>query len=108
VAQIAVWLKHLIAMVILAGFLELVLPDNQFKNVTKLILGLAIMLFLLQPLSKFYQLPATLTGVMAEAFLPAPTTPATTQVMREGLIIRQKWQRDFDRTARQGLEAKLQ
>jgi stage III sporulation protein AF len=108
VAQIAVWLKHLIAMVILAGFLELVLPDNQLKNVTKLILGLAIMLFLLQPLSSFYQLPATLAGAMAGAFSRAQATPGTAQVIREGLMLRQKWRRDFEKEARHGLEAKLQ
>jgi stage III sporulation protein AF len=108
VAQIAVWLKHLIAMVVLAGFLELVLPDNQLKNVAKLILGLVIMLFLLQPLSNFYQLPATLAEAVSKTVFRATTTSPTNQVIRKGLLLRRQWQRDFDQAAHQGLEAKLQ
>jgi stage III sporulation protein AF len=107
-AQIVIWLKTLIAMVVLAGFLELLLPDNQLKSVTKLILGLAIILFLLRPLGNFYQLPDRLNEAFAEFFFQASATPATDRVVREGLLLRQKWQADFEWGRRRDLEAKLQ
>jgi stage III sporulation protein AF len=101
-AQIAVWLKTLIAMVILAGFLELLLPDNQMKSVTKLILGLAILLFLLRPLANLARLPAVLIETLAGTSAPrVPETPATAQVIREGLLLRRQWQRDFKLERRQ-------
>jgi stage III sporulation protein AF len=101
-AQIAVWLKTLIAMVILAGFLELLLPDDQMKSVTKLILGLAILLFLLRPLANLARLPAVLIETLAGTSAPrVPETPATAQVIREGLLLRRQWQRDFKLERRQ-------
>jgi stage III sporulation protein AF len=106
VTQIVIWLKTLIAMVVLAGFLELLLPSNHLKRVTKLILGLAIILFLLRPLGDFYQLPDRLSGALAEIFNQASTTSATDRVVREGLLLRQKWQAEYEREARQELEAK--
>jgi hypothetical protein len=108
-AQIAIWLKRLVGLVVLAGFLELVLPDNQLKSVTKLILGLTILLFLLQPVSNLTQLPEVLTGALTKAFsVRAPDTPATGQVMRKGLWLRQRWQQEFHRELQQELQTKLQ
>jgi stage III sporulation protein AF len=106
-AQIVVWLKQLVAMVILAGFIEMVLPDNQLQKVTRMVLSLLVMLCLVQPLSRLFRIPATLAGILPEVFSQTDTGNATAQVICDGAQLRRKWQREFEAATQQALEEKL-
>jgi stage III sporulation protein AF len=104
--QIAGWLKRLIVMVVLAGFIEMLLPDNQLRNVTKLVLGLVIMVLLIQPVMNLMNWPP----VLAESFSRIPVesaVPATDRVVREGVRMRRQWQMRYNRTNQADLEANL-
>lgn len=106
--QLGAWIKPIIAMIILAGFLELILPDNQLEKVTKLILGLVILMFLLQPLTRLLNLPSALAGSLLGTAGQNRAGPATGQVIREGLKMRDFWLREY-RTERQNyLQSKLE
>ncbi|HBE80421.1 MAG TPA: stage III sporulation protein AF, partial [Firmicutes bacterium] len=56
-SQVTEWLRQLVAAIILAGLLEMLLPNNELKNVTKMVMGLLIMMILIQPLIKVFVLP---------------------------------------------------
>jgi stage III sporulation protein AF len=104
--QIAGWLKRLIVMVVLAGFIEMLLPDNQLRNVTKLILGLVIMVLMIQPLTNLMNLPS----VLAESLFRVPgggAVAATERVVREGIRMRQQWQMRYNRTNQRYFEENL-
>lgn len=54
------WVKKLILLVLLATFLELLLPDNAYQKYVRLSMGLLILLTLLTPLLEIFQNPITL------------------------------------------------
>ena len=54
------WVKKLILLVLLATFLELLLPDNAYQKYVRLSMGLLILLTLLTPLLEIFQTPITL------------------------------------------------
>jgi stage III sporulation protein AF len=104
--QIAGWLKRLIVMVILAGFIEMLLPDNQLRNVTKLVFGLVIMVFMIQPVTKLMNLPLSLAESLSR--IPGENAvPATAQVLRAGIRMRSQWQMRYNRTNQHHLEENL-
>lgn len=90
--SIAEWLQQLVAAFILAGFLEMILPNNELKGVTKMVVGLMIVLILLQPLVKFFQFPSeiawSLSGIGDEKKIDLPSTA---QIIKEGLKLRDNW-----------------
>ncbi len=89
IEQLSFWLKQLIVVLILAGFLELTLPDNQLKGVAKLIMGLLIILLLIQPVAQLIHLPLAVAWVTPKQ---TDHTLATEQVIEEGLRLRNNWQ----------------
>ena len=105
--QIGHWLKPIVAMIILAGFFEMILPDNQLRSVTKMILGLVIIMFLLQPLAKVLNLPATIVHSLSGAVGTRAVPANTDQVIREGIKMRNAWLQDYQTQARQDLEVKI-
>jgi len=107
VEQIGAWLKPIIAMIILAGFFEMILPDNQLRSVTKMILGLVIVMFLLQPLTKVLNLPAALIRSVPGAIETETVSTDTDQLIREGIKMRNAWLQDYEARAQQDLEQKL-
>lgn len=44
------WIQTLIALVVVLGFLEMLLPDTSIKKFSKLVFGLVLMLAVLQPI----------------------------------------------------------
>ncbi len=44
------WLRTITALVIIIGFFEMLLPENDLKQLAKLIMGLVLMLAILQPI----------------------------------------------------------
>lgn len=56
---IALWVKRLILLVLLATFLELLLPDNAYQKYVRLSMGLLILLTLLTPVLDLFHNPIT-------------------------------------------------
>lgn len=54
------WVKKLILLVLLATFVELLLPDNSYQKYVRLSMGLLILLTLLTPVLEIFQKPITL------------------------------------------------
>lgn len=51
------WIKQIILLVLFATFLELLIPNNNYKKFIKVIMGLLILLAVLQPILDFIQTP---------------------------------------------------
>lgn len=105
--QIGIWLKPIVAMIILAGFFEMILPDNQLRSVTRMILGLVIIMFLLQPLAKVLNFPATIIHSLSGAVGTEAVPVDTDQVVREGIKMRNSWLQDYQLKAQEDLELKI-
>ena len=106
--QIAAWLRSVIAALFLAGFLELLLPQNELKGVTRLVMGLLIIALLLQPLSKVVRFPTELLSSLPAITNPAKgNNPSTTQVVERGLIWREHWTAELNQNRQSFYEKKL-
>jgi stage III sporulation protein AF len=57
---LTLWIKKLILLVLLATFLELLLPTNAYQKYVRMAMGLLILLTLLTPLLEIFQKPITL------------------------------------------------
>jgi stage III sporulation protein AF len=44
------WIKHIILLILFATFLELLIPNNDYKKFIKVIMGLLVLLAVLQPI----------------------------------------------------------
>lgn len=101
--RIADWLKQVAAVVILAGFLEMILPANAMKNVVKLVMGLVIIAILLQPLLMVFQIPVILDWPLATAV----NEEATQDVVAAGLDLRTRWEDFYQKQYQAKLEATI-
>lgn len=93
--QVSEWLQKIIAAVILAGFLEMLLPNNELKSVTKMVMGLLIMMILVQPLIKILDLQQRVSWnlpVVSEL----KSSQATQAVIQRGLKIQKSWAIRFE------------
>lgn len=57
---LTLWVKKLIILVLLATFLELLLPTNAYQKYVRMAMGLIILLTLLTPLLEIFQKPISL------------------------------------------------
>jgi stage III sporulation protein AF len=104
--QVAEWLQKIITAIILAGFLEMLLPNNELKSVTKMIMGLLIMMMLIQPLIKLFDLPQTVSWSLPS--ISEPQSDSTTrQIIERGLRLRESWTAGFKDQNKKILEGKL-
>lgn len=101
--RIADWLKQVAAVVILAGFLEMILPANALKGVVKLVMGLVIITILLQPLLMIFRIPAVL-----DWSLPATGNEGATQdIVAAGLDLRTRWEGFYQKQYQTRLETAM-
>lgn len=104
--QVGEWLRDIIAAIILAGFLEMLLPNNELKSVTKMIMGLVIMMIVLQPLIKFLDLPQKVSWSLTSISGPE-SSPATRQIIERGIKMRESWTNGIKEQNKSILEGKL-
>lgn len=107
--DLADWLRRIVAAVILAGFLELILPQNSLKGVTKMIMGLVIIMLLFQPLTHLLRLPSEIRWNLPglDAVASDPAGGRTAAVIENGLVMREKWTAQFTENSRAFLETKI-
>lgn len=105
-SQVGEWLQRIITVVILAGFLEMLLPNNELKNITKMIMGLLIIILLIQPLVKLFDLPQrviwSLSGISENKVYPS-----TGQIIQQGLKLRDSWNIQWSKENKRVLEGKI-
>ncbi len=104
--QIAEWLQRIITVIILAGFLEMLLPQNELKNVTKMIMGLIIMAILIQPVIKILDLPQNIVSSLPTVN-EEKNTLATDELIQNGLKLREDWNKKFKQQDKINTERKI-
>ncbi|HBF38340.1 MAG TPA: stage III sporulation protein AF [Firmicutes bacterium] len=103
--QVAEWLRNIIAAIILAGFLEMLLPSNELKSVTRMTMGLVILMILLQPVLQFLDLPQHIS--LSLPSISNSDSPQTQQIIAQGLKMRTEWTRGIQEQNKIMLESKL-
>lgn len=94
VNNLAGWLRELITVLILAGFIEMLVPENSLKKAVKLVIGLMVMLILIQPLTRFFKIPIDLDQILSSS--QGANDQASQQVIERGLQIRNQWEERFN------------
>lgn len=105
--QIAEWLKRIVTIIIFAGFLEMLLPNNNLKGVTRLVLGLLVMVILLQPLVNVFKIPLDIESAFDGNGRTEPIQPATGEIIQTGQKLRDNWKTLFKEKDAQRLKARI-
>ena len=98
--EIADWIKKIIAVLVLAGFLEMLLPQNELKGVTKIMIGLLIIMVVVQPLLKIVKLPGVILNSIpagVEAGISGNSLSSTGRIIRDGLAVRSGWTGEIEK-----------
>ncbi|MCL6590520.1 MAG: stage III sporulation protein AF [Firmicutes bacterium] len=109
-SQVTVWIKQIIAAVFLAGFLEMLLPNNELKGATRLVMGLLVMMILLQPLTRILKMPTELLWSMPDTIISSKShrvLPAADGLIQEGKRLREQWTANLGRNTQISLENRL-
>ncbi|MDF2964171.1 MAG: hypothetical protein K0S39_5906, partial [Paenibacillus sp.] len=61
------WLKSIILVILLATFVDILLPNQTMQRYVKTVMSLFILLTLLQPLFSLFQKNTTIDSLLAEA-----------------------------------------
>ena len=104
--QVAEWLRNIIVAIIIAGFLEMLLPNNELKSVTKMIMGLVILGTLLLPLMKIFNLPEQISTSIP-SLSNRDSHLQTQQIIAKGLKIRNQWTHQLQEQHQKMLESKV-
>lgn len=100
VTNLSQWLRQLITALLLAGFIEMLIPENGLKKTVKLVIGLLIMTMLIQPLAGFFKVSLDPDRII---FLNRNSHNQVGQEVAErGLEIRNRW-RDINNAQRHKL-----
>lgn len=109
--HIADWLKKIVTIIIFAGFLEMLLPNNNLKGVTRLCLGLLVMMVLLAPLIQIFNLPADLAQMLLNSTTDIQTqqqNEITGEILQAGQEMREDWEQVFKTHEEKYLIAKIE
>lgn len=98
--NLAQWLRHLVTALLLAGFIEMLIPENNFKKPVKLVIGLLVMTILIQPLAGLFKVSLDPDRMISSG--QNLHNQAAQPVLERGLEIRNRWQEGFN-SRRQGL-----
>lgn len=93
VTNLSQWLRQLITALLLAGFIEMLIPENGLKKTVKLVIGLLIMTMLIQPLAGLFKVSFDPDRIISLG--QPPNNQAAQEVLKRGLEIRNRW-RDSD------------
>lgn len=98
------WLRRLITIIIIMGFIEMLTPENGLKKTVKLVIGLMVMVVLLQPLTRLFKIPFNSDRI---AHWGQIQQPAAEEVLKRGLQMRERWQTSFNSQQRALVEEKI-
>ncbi|MEW6308228.1 MAG: stage III sporulation protein AF [Bacillota bacterium] len=69
-AALTAWVRNISALVLLAGFLDMLLPNTSLRRFARLAVGLLVLLSVLKPAMAFLGAEPHVTGLSARAGLP--------------------------------------
>lgn len=94
VDNLAQWLRHLVTALLLAGFIEMLIPENSFKKPVKLVIGLLTLTILIRPLAGLYKVSLDPDRIISSSRnLPNQTGQ---RVLERGLEMRNRWRESFN------------
>lgn len=105
--QLAFWLKRLVVVVLVAGFLEMILPSNELKSATKLVMGLVIITILLQPMLMVLNIAENFNWPVSESAFSTDGELPLEQVVQEGLLLREDWKKFYQGKSQQVMEEQI-
>jgi stage III sporulation protein AF len=106
VDNLAQWLRHLVTALLLAGFIEMLIPENSFKKPVKLVIGLLVLTILIQPLAGLFKVSLDPDRIRSSSRnLP---DQAAQGVLKRGLEMRNRWQESFNSRQQALVKEKLE
>ena len=87
-------MRQLITLMIAAGFIEMLTPENSLKKTVKLVIGLLVMVVLLQPLTRFFKINMDPGAILSMS--QSTIREDSQQIVERGLQLRGRWQKSFD------------
>lgn len=100
VDNLAQWLRNLITALLLAGFIEMLIPENSLKKPVKLVIGLLALTILIQPLAGLFKVSLDPDRIISSS--QSLYNQTTQRVLERGLEMRNHWQESFN-SRQQGL-----
>lgn len=105
VGYLTEWLRQLITVLLLAGFIEMLIPDNNLKKPVKLVIGLIVMVIMIQPLITIFKVRFDPERILSPS--QAVSHQSSRQVLERGLKIRNRWQGHINTEQRKMAVAKI-
>lgn len=87
-------MQQLITTMIVVGFIEMLIPENNLKKTVKLVIGLMVMAVLLQPLTRFFKINMDPDAILTMS--QSVIRQDSQQIVERGLQLRHRWQESFD------------
>ncbi|SFS93279.1 stage III sporulation protein AF [Marininema halotolerans] len=81
---VADWLKPIIILVLLATFMDLLLPHNGMERYVKLVMGLLIIMAILSPILQFLQKDIQLSDIAWDSQINGQGEASLTSIQQEG------------------------
>ncbi|MHB8758177.1 MAG: stage III sporulation protein AF [Bacillota bacterium] len=81
-ASVKEWVRNIAVIIVVAGFLELILPQSDLQRFARLVVGFFILLAIIQPLVGAFRQQVTFNTAFLEA--AAAGTPDTAAVLAKG------------------------
>ena len=102
-AFLILWLKKIILLVLLATFLDLLLPSNTYSKYVKLVMGLVILLTMLSPVLELFKKdwPTELSGITGNTAAGTALDPSRVDALTKKLALHQ------DETAAEYVRAQM-
>ncbi|GEM_PF-1813196 len=86
------WLRQIIAVILLAGIIDLLLPSNAYQRYVRLVIGLIILLTLLSPILRLLQgdFETRLAGSLGDWMSVKPTAAEVTRIEEQAASLQQQ------------------
>lgn len=88
-ATLAVWLKKIVLLVLLATVLDLLLPNTELQRYVKLVMGLLILLVILSPVLTLFSPHMTAEWLAVQTAVSAPAMESVSAIAEKGRALRQ-------------------
>lgn len=104
------WLRQIIAVILLAGIIDLLLPSNAYQRYVRLVIGLIILLTLLSPILRLLQgdFESRLAGSFGSWGSARPTAADMARIEEQAAAIQQQRAQQAASLARSRLEEDMQ
>lgn len=82
-AYIGEWVKHIVLLILMATFLDLILPNSSMRKYVKLVVGFLLILLILSPILQLFKLDQDRLLLTIDQILEKKNRPLTLQMEQE-------------------------